>query len=1103
MIFTPFSLAWLGRKLRSWLDCGARLRRKALRRLHRRRLRGLVFRGRPEVEGLEPIEAPNQLLAVSVPPGPLDPEIVAAPPAVEVIYGYFGPESSAAGAAAPASLSDFAEAPADPSLVDLVLYLPPATEDSTSADAPPTPRWDLLASDWPFSAPPNSKETPAAPPLTPHAPCAPPPVPQAPLGGGSRGGGSASSNGGGGGAAGGVGGGSASNGVNQALFHAFQAGLGFSQPAISLPTAATGGSPVASSTISGPQSRTSLPPATQTNPSPNSVSPTLPNTPGANDCTAGSTPTPTATTTTSTTALGTSSPQMAAMQFASSDPSANLPTVQFSASTYSANEGQGAVAITVTLSAASSQTVTVQYGTSNGSGLAGTDYVATSGTLTFNPGTISQTFNVPVLDDNLAGETSPETVNLTLSSPSGATLGSQSTSVLSIAEDADPAPTVEFSAPGYSANEGQGSVPITVTLSAASVQTVTVNYATSNGSALAGTDYVATSGVLTFAPGVTMQTFNLQVLDDNLAGESSPETVNLTLSNPSNATLGTQYASVLDVNEDSDGTPTVQFQSSSFDASDGQGSVPIIVTLSAPSSQSVSVDYATSDGTAVAGTDHTATSGVLTFAPNTTSQTIEVQVLDDNQAGETSPETVNLTLSNPSNATLGTQDTTVLDINEDSDYSLQWQNGPQLTWTQTPPSPPVVTDPGTQNDAEGDNVSLQIAATDPGGYALSYAAVDLPPGLAINGSTGVISGTIAYDAAEEFGGVYQPTVIVADSQGASSTQQFTWNVSDTVRPPTITNPGNQTDLRGDNVSLQIQASQPDGDQLVYDASNLPPGLTIDPNSGLISGTVDPTASALNTPCDVTVTARDIDTTQNVTASTSFNWTIAADNQVPTLTNPGNAVNAAGDSVDLLLSAADPDGDPLTYTASGLPAGLSIDPSTGEITGVLPNSAASANPYAVSVSASDGVATSTQQFQWTVAAVGIADPGDQSDVAGDSVSLQMTGTDADNQALTWSASGLPAGLSINPSSGLISGTLPSSAASANPYAVTVSAADGSSNASSVSFRWSVAALSLAQPADQDNREGSAVSLQLQATDVGGTPTFSATGTWGEGTRAPGW
>jgi hypothetical protein len=131
---------WLPHKLRGWLDYGKRLRHKPLRRLRRRRLRGLVFRGPLEVERLEQIEAPNQLSAMSVPVDLLDPAIVAPPPAVEVIYGYFGPESSAAGTAPPASLPDFAEPPADPSLVDLVLYVPPAVADSTSADAPLTPR---------------------------------------------------------------------------------------------------------------------------------------------------------------------------------------------------------------------------------------------------------------------------------------------------------------------------------------------------------------------------------------------------------------------------------------------------------------------------------------------------------------------------------------------------------------------------------------------------------------------------------------------------------------------------------------------------------------------------------------------------------------------------------------------------------------------------------------------------------------------------------------------------------------------------------------------------------------------------------------------------
>lgn len=103
------------------------------------------------------------------------------------------------------------------------------------------------------------------------------------------------------------------------------------------------------------------------------------------------------------------------------------PTVQFSASSYTVAEGNPAT-ITVTLSNSWSQTVTVNYATSDGTGQAGIDYTSTYGTLTFNVGTTSQTFNVPTLTD--PNNTSYVTANLTLSSPSNATLGSPSTATL-------------------------------------------------------------------------------------------------------------------------------------------------------------------------------------------------------------------------------------------------------------------------------------------------------------------------------------------------------------------------------------------------------------------------------------------------------------------------------------------------------------------------------------------------------------------------------------------------------------------------------------------------------------------------------------------------
>jgi hypothetical protein len=112
------------------------------------------------------------------------------------------------------------------------------------------------------------------------------------------------------------------------------------------------------------------------------------------------------------------------------------PSVAFSSATYSVAENGGTAAITVNLSSASVQTVTVGYATSDGNATAGSDYTATSGTLTFNPGNTTKTFNITTLDDSICE--GPETVNMALTSPGNATLGSPSTAVLTINDNETP-----------------------------------------------------------------------------------------------------------------------------------------------------------------------------------------------------------------------------------------------------------------------------------------------------------------------------------------------------------------------------------------------------------------------------------------------------------------------------------------------------------------------------------------------------------------------------------------------------------------------------------------------------------------------------------------
>ena len=170
------------------------------------------------------------------------------------------------------------------------------------------------------------------------------------------------------------------------------------------------------------------------------------------------------------------------------------------------------------------------------------------------------------------------------------------------------------------------------------------------------------------------------------------------------------------------------------------------------------------------------------------------------------------------------------------------------------------------------------------------------------------------------------------------------------------------------------------------------------------------------------------------------------NQNPTFDqNLGDRTDAEGDLISLDAGATDPDGDTLTYAATGLPAGLSIDTATGLISGTISLSAASGSPYAVSVTVRDGVAVdATDTFSWTVTNTN-QNPtfdqnlGDRSDAEGDLISLDAGATDPDGDTLTYAATGLPAGLSIDTATGVISGTISLSAASGSPYAVSVTVA----------------------------------------------------------------
>jgi hypothetical protein len=220
-----------------------------------------------------------------------------------------------------------------------------------------------------------------------------------------------------------------------------------------------------------------------------------------------------------------------------------LATVQFSPVAFSVDEGSGPANIAVGLSKVSGVAVTVTYSTSAGTATAGLDYTDTTAQLVFNPGETLKTFPVSIVNDAL--DETDETVNLALSLPQNATLGTPDHVATLTILDNDNAPTVQFSASGYTVNEGSNTATITATLSAPSGFTVTVGYSTSDFTALAPSDYLTATGTLTFAPLQTSRTFTVTIVPDAL--DEANEIVNLALSNPNNATLGATGAATLTI----------------------------------------------------------------------------------------------------------------------------------------------------------------------------------------------------------------------------------------------------------------------------------------------------------------------------------------------------------------------------------------------------------------------------------------------------------------------------------------------------------------------------------------------------------------------------
>jgi hypothetical protein len=192
----------------------------------------------------------------------------------------------------------------------------------------------------------------------------------------------------------------------------------------------------------------------------------------------------------------------------------------------------------------------------------------------------------------------------------------------------------------------------------------------------------------------------------------------------------------------------------------------------------------------------------------------------------------------------------------------------------------------------------------------------------------------------------------------------------------------------------------------------------------------------------------------------------------------------GESISFATAAyfSDPD-DTISYAATGLPGGLSINSSTGLITGTIDNGAETSSPYSVTITASAAGETDVDQtFSWTVtdpAPTAVGTIPDQTSEEGETISLYINSYFSDDDTLSYSESGLPSGLSLNSSTGEITGTLPNE--SAGNYPVTITATDGDADVDQV-FDWTITdpvPEAVGTIPDQSDTEGDYVSLDVSS------------------------
>jgi hypothetical protein len=356
------------------------------------------------------------------------------------------------------------------------------------------------------------------------------------------------------------------------------------------------------------------------------------------------------------------------------DMSAPVGTLEFGASTYTVAQNAGSATLAVDRTGGSSGPSSISYTATNGTAVSGTDFTAATGTLQWADGDASaKSLSIPI--SNATPFSGTKSFTVALSAPSaGASISSPATATVAISGDAaTPVGTLVLSAAGDSVAQNAGSVTVTVDRTGGSGGAIGVTYGEVNGSAVAGTDYTATSGTLKWADGdATPKTFSVPV--SNAAPFSGSKSFTIDLSSPTGgAALGSPNSASISIAGDAvAAVGTLQLSSSGYSVAQSGGSLTVTVNRTGGSNGVVSVAYSAANGTADAGADFTASGGTLNWVSgDAASKTFSIPI--SNATPFSGSKTFSVSLSSPGGgATLGSPSSANVTITGSSVGATAW-----------------------------------------------------------------------------------------------------------------------------------------------------------------------------------------------------------------------------------------------------------------------------------------------------------------------------------------------------------------------------------------------------------------------------------------------